>query len=185
MGLDIVRRGGAGGYEPLEGSAGWNAVEPRCGRRLGTPPSLGVSAALGGRVDGELSNASRKIASTSSKTTVSGRRNRPIRQNIIGRATPMLRQRVAGVRLLLSVRRPFALLDQPAGEHGGGVFFHPLIEKRGNFLAEIGGMTKPREFVALERIARSREQELPGGLCPRTGHVGLLRNDNVCTVTEQ
>jgi len=185
MGFDIVRRGGAGGCEALEGSAGWNAVGPQGRRRLGTPPSLGVSAALGGRVGGELSNTCRKIVSTSSGTTVCGRRNRPIRQNIIGRATPMLRQRVAGLRRLKGVRRPLALLDQPAGEHGCRVFLHPLIQKRANLLAEIGGMTKPREFVALQRIARSREQELPRGLGSGTDHVGLLRNDNIRTVTEQ
>jgi hypothetical protein len=185
MGFDIVRRGGAGGCEPLETSAGWNAVGPRCGRRPGTPRRRWVSASLGGRVGGELSNSSRKIASTSSGTTVCGRRSRPIRQNIIGRTTPVLRQRVVGVRRLHGVRRPLALLDQPAGEHGCRVFFHPLIEKRPNLLAEIGGMTKPREFVALERIARSREQELPRWLRPGTGHVGLLRNDNICTVTDK
>jgi hypothetical protein len=182
----IEERGGAGGCEPLETSAGWNAIGPLGRQRLGTPRSRWVSAALGGKVGGELSNSSRKIASTPSGTTVCGRRSRPIRQNIIGRSTPVLRQRVAaGVSRLMGLRRPLALLDQPAGEHGGAVFFHPLIEKRANLLAKIGGMTKPREFVALQRIARSREQKRPRWLGSGTDRVGLLRNNNICTVTEQ
>jgi len=57
-----------------------------------------------------------------------------------------------------------ALVHQPAGEHGGGVFFEPLVEQGRDLLAEIGGVSEPCEFVALEAVARSREQELPRGL---------------------
>ncbi len=57
-----------------------------------------------------------------------------------------------------------ALVHEPAGEHGGGVFFEPLVEQGRNFLPEIGGVGEPCEFVALQAVARSREQELPRGL---------------------
>ena len=71
--------------------------------------------------------------------------------------------------------RPLALLDEPAREHGAGVLFHPLIEQSANLLAEIGGVSEARKFVALERIARSREKKLPRRLGWGTGHVSLLR----------
>jgi hypothetical protein len=35
-------------------------------------------------------------------------------------------------------------------------------------------VTEAREFIALERIARGREKEIPRGLHFGTGHVGLL-----------
>lgn len=80
--------------------------------------------------------------------------------------------------------RTFALLDQPAREHGAGVFFDPLVEQSANLLAEIGGVSQTREFVTLERIARRREKKLPRRLRVGTGHVGLLKT-NGCTVTKQ
>ena len=66
------------------------------------------------------------------------------------------------------------LLDQPAGKHGAGVFVDPLVEQSANLLAEIGGMGKAREFIALERSTRSREKEFPRRLGWGTGHDGLL-----------
>ncbi|HYY72160.1 MAG TPA: hypothetical protein VE778_01070 [Candidatus Bathyarchaeia archaeon] len=74
-----------------------------------------------------------------------------------------------------SAGRPVALFDQPAREHGAGVFFHPLVEQGANLLAEIGGMGKAREFVTLERIARRREKKFPRRLGLGTGHFSLLR----------
>jgi hypothetical protein len=58
----------------------------------------------------------------------------------------------------------FALLHEPAGEHGSRILFEPLIEKRTNFLAEIGGVAEARKFVALKRVTGSGEKELPGRL---------------------
>ena len=66
-----------------------------------------------------------------------------------------------------------ALLDEPAGDHGVGVFIEPLIEERRNFLAEIGGVAKPGEFIALQGIAGSGEKELPRRRSAAIGHVGL------------
>lgn len=47
--------------------------------------------------------------------------------------------------------RALQLFHQPARQHGGGILLHPKIEKRGDLLAEIGGMAETREFIALER----------------------------------
>jgi hypothetical protein len=72
----------------------------------------------------------------------------------------------------------FALLHQPAGKHGGGFFGEPLVEQGGDLLAEIGGVTETREFVALQGVARSGEQEFPGWLGVlrgRSGHGPLQR----------
>jgi hypothetical protein len=164
-----TRRCGALG----EGAMG-TTLEPRRSLKPGTPMSLRASAALGGRVGGELSKASRKIAFTSSRAAVCGRSDRPIRQNIIGHTISGVRQRIAGDRSFLCAWRMLPLLDHPAREHGCRVFLHPLIEKGGNLLAEIGRVAEARKFVALERIARSREQELPRWLGTGTSHESLL-----------
>jgi hypothetical protein len=71
------------------------------------------------------------------------------------------REQISGRGVLGGAGWAFALLDEPAGEHGAGVLFYPLIEQGVNLLAEIGGMAKAREFVALKRIARGREKKLP------------------------
>ena len=69
--------------------------------------------------------------------------------------------RLSRSRAFVQMLGIFALLHQPAGEHGGSVFFQPGIEKLANFLAEIGGMTQTREFIALKTVPRGREKELP------------------------
>jgi hypothetical protein len=184
MVMGAARRGNTRRCGALGEGAMETILEPRRSWKPGTPVSLWVSAALGGRVGGELSNTSRKIAFTSSRAAVCWRKDRPIRQNIIGRRVSWPRQRVARDGRFLCARRVLTLLNQVARKHGCRGCLHPLIEKRGNLLAEIGRMVETREFVALERIARSRKQELPRWLGPGTGHGGLLKVD-VRTVTGQ
>ena len=78
--------------------------------------------------------------------------------------------------------RALALLDQPAGHHGVGVFVEPLVEQGGDLLAEIGRVAEAREFVALQGVARGGEKELPGRLGAIGVH-GALRWDVVtCNV---
>ena len=109
------------------------------------------------------------------------KRRGSIRKNIIGHATGNAGGRGMPVRLkqflARGVRgvawRPLALLDEPPREHGASVLFHPLIEQRANLLAEIGGMAETRKLIALQRIARCREKELPRRLGVGTRHVGL------------
>ncbi len=67
----------------------------------------------------------------------------------------------------------FALLHQPASKHGRGIFFEPLIEELGDFLAEIGSVGQARKLVGLERGARSGEKEFPGSLGMELGHEDL------------
>lgn len=66
-----------------------------------------------------------------------------------------------------------ALLDEPAGKHGVGVFVEPLVEEGRDLLAEVGGMAEAREFVTLESVAGSGEQEFPGRLGATGVHLGL------------
>jgi hypothetical protein len=82
-------------------------------------------------------------------------------QNIIGRS---LRR----VRSCVGVPRPGSLLlfHQPARQHGRGILLDPGIQQLIDFLAQVGGMAQPREFVALQRGMRSREQKLPRRLSP-------------------
>jgi hypothetical protein len=174
MVMGVARRGDARRCGALGEGAAVSVLEPLRSMRPGTPMGLLASAALSGRVCGELSNTSRKIAFTSSGAAVCRRGGRPIRQNIIGRAMSWPWERIAGARRFLCAWRTLPLLNQVAREHGCRVFLHPLIEKRGNLLAEIGRMVETREFVALERIARSRKQELPRWLAAGTSHEGLL-----------
>ena len=113
----------------------------------------------------------------SSGTAVCGRRSTPIRKKIIGHGMFLPRATFTRVRGFRLVRGRFALLDEPARQHGASVFLEPLIEKRANFLAEIGGVTQAREFVALERVARGREKKLPRRLRLGTKHRGLLTGE--------
>jgi hypothetical protein len=55
------------------------------------------------------------------------------------------------------------MIEHPAGEHGFGGFLDPLVDQRGDFLAEICGVVEPRQFVALQRGARSRLQIVKRG----------------------
>jgi len=81
--------------------------------------------------------------------------------------------RVGGLLRLRGKNGALALLDQPAGDHGVGVFVEPLIEQGRDLLAEIGRVTEAREFVALQGIAGCGEKELPGRLGATSVHVAL------------
>lgn len=86
-----------------------------------------------------------------------------------------LRRPGHGGRAFVQGELAFAMLHEPAGEHGGGVFFHPLVEEGRDFLAQIGRMAQPGKFVAMQAVAGSREEKLPrrlGG--PVDGQGGLL-----------
>jgi hypothetical protein len=102
-----------------------------------------------------------------------GRRARSIDEKVIGRSMRRLASRVGRRSPLISCRgwrifRPlggampgFALLHQPARQHGCGVFFQPGIEQLRDLLAEIGGVTEPRKLITLQRVPGRREKELP------------------------
>jgi len=52
----------------------------------------------------------------------------------------------------------------------------PLVEQRADLLPEIGGMAEAREFIALQRGARSGEKELPRRLGFLAMHTVLLED---------
>ena len=79
-----------------------------------------------------------------------------------------------GGRRFWRLAKPLRMINQQARKHRAGALFDPLVNEHANFLAEIGGVSEPRELVALQRIARSRKKEFPWGLRWGTGHVDLL-----------
>ena len=105
--------------------------------------------------------------------------NESIRQKIIGHKMAVGRLRFGGglIRRGMDVggaHVAFAHLEEHASEHGVGIFVKQLIDKRINFLAEIGGVAEARKFVAVQSVAGSSEEEFPGWLGAAGVH-GALR----------
>ncbi len=113
------------------------------------------------KTGGKLRIEPRKIGFTSHWASVCTRGDRPIRKKIIGRSISVLRERFSSRSVVRRLLRTFPLLHQPARQHGRGILLDPKIQKRADFLAEIGGMTKTRKFITLQRVARSREKKFP------------------------
>jgi hypothetical protein len=147
--------------EAFNWNAGAREWKPLGRITLGAPPGpsdrVFVSAGAGCKVEMER----RKMAFTLSGASVCGRRGRAIRKTIIGHGVSASRKRFSRGNVLLPLLRAFPLLHQPAGQHGCGILLHPKVEKRANLLAEIGSMAETREFIALQRISRSREKKFP------------------------
>jgi hypothetical protein len=114
---------------------------------------------------------------TSSWASICGRRDRAIRKKIIGHGMSVFPKGFPGGSVFHYLLRTLPLLHQPARQHGGGILLHPKIEKRADLFAEIGGMAETREFVALERVSRSREKKLPRRLGLVMVHWGLPESD--------
>lgn len=146
---------------------------------MSAPPRPMAQSVPCGESGAGLSSKTRKINLTSCGAGAWRRRSRPIRKNIIGHE--MAPGAVAPMKQFLdygrfrNARQPLALLNQQARDHGARGFIDPLIEQRANLFAQIGGMTETGEFIALERVAGSREKELPWGLGLGTGHGRLLK----------
>ena len=103
-------------------------------------------------------------------------RNKPIHQKVIRHPVTVGGSDLLGGRFLdRGVHGQFALLDEPASEIGSGVFFEPLIEQGGDFLAQIRGVSEAGKFIRLKRIARGGEKEFPGGLGTGLRHGNLQR----------
>ncbi len=169
----------AQGSEALRRSAETREARPLGHMTLFTPPGLSTQSVVGVQACGELSIGHPKIAVTSNRTALCGRGNPSIRRKIIGHGTS-LGAGVLGKQFALGIgfrraRRMFPLVHQIARQHGLRIFRQPLVQQRTNLFAEIGGVVKSGEFIALERIARSREKELPRWLHLAKSHVGLLR----------
>ena len=89
-----------------------------------------------------------------------GRRARLIREKIIGHGLHGFAASIA-VYLCFFRHRVLALPNQPARQQRRCVLIQPGIQQLRNLFAEIGGMVQAREFIALQGIAGSGEQELP------------------------
>jgi hypothetical protein len=139
---------------------------------------FGCSALLAGSAS-EIDFSARVLGLRSRTSAKFVRRSRLIGKKIIGRSMglasgvgrrcPLVVRRSLGVfrplgRVVLASGGNFALLQQPARQHGGGIFLEPGIEQLRDLLSEIGGVAEPRKFVTLQRVARRREKELPGWL---------------------
>jgi hypothetical protein len=140
---------------------GGERVKPLWRMTPGTPPGPSDRVFVNAGVGCKPRMERRKMAFTLGGASVCGRRGRPIRKKIIGHGMPASRERFRRGNVLLPLLRAFPLLHQPAGQHGCGILRHPKVEKRANLLAEIGGMDETREFIALQRISRSREKKFP------------------------
>jgi len=171
--MEHEQRGRAQCCEAFGGNVGERQWKPAGHTMLDTPPGPSDRGFVIARTTGKLRIEHRKIAFTSSGAAICGRRDRPIRKTIIGHGMSIFRERFTWWRLFLHMLRVFPLLHQPASQHGGRVFLHPQVEKSADLLAEISGMTETREFIALQRVSRSREKELPRGLGLVVVHVRL------------
>jgi hypothetical protein len=99
-----------------------------------------------------------------------------VRQKVMGRSLAVARSgaRVCGLRFRGGdAGVAFALLDQHAGDHGVGVLVEILVEQGRNLLAQVGGVSKAGQLVALQSVLRSVEKELPGRLGALVVHGGL------------
>jgi hypothetical protein len=147
---------------------------------LGTPMSPWLGRIGTGVTRLEKIIKPRMSRSSSTRTARMRLRSPLMREEIIGHrmrarrgvlaVVPAAGPRLGGGLRLRNAERALMLLHEPAREHGRGIFLQPGIQQLADLFAEIGGMTEPRKFVALERIARSREQKLPGRLRLVHGH---------------
>ena len=163
--------------EAFRGNA-WERRHESLGRMtLSMTPGPGERCLVSDIACGKLRISERKELITSSGASICGRRDHPIRKKIIGHSMSIFRKRFACGVVFQHLRRALLLFHQPARKHGGGILLHPKIEKRADLLAEIGGMAETREFIALQRISRSRQKKLPRGLGLVVVHWGLPKSD--------
>ena len=156
--------------EAISRNAGARVWEPLGPTTRGTLPVPGDGGLVSGKASGKLWIEHQKIAITSRWASICGRRDRPIRKKVIGHGMSVCRENFTRKRVFSHLLRAFPLLHQPARQHGRGIFLHPKVEKGANLLAQIGGMAKTREFIALQRSSRSREKKLPWRLGFVVGH---------------
>src|SRR5579859_579732 len=157
----------------------WEAAAVGCPARgkytlTQTPQStpLGSQSKLSirGTFRSHTAKTQRKAHKTSGGAAVFRLRSGSIHKKVIGHGMRSIAARWDARKHVRGARGAFPLLEKPAGQHGGGVFLHPLIDQRGNFLAEIGGVRQTRQFKALQGVARSREKELPRRLSRADRH---------------
>jgi hypothetical protein len=165
-------------------------TKTRC--ETGTPPRLtgsGYLLALKTPFKAKTPGLRTKTGGNAAKSLAAApgnmRRHETIRQEIIGhRLRGDLRghggwnaagSRLSGRRFVGGHHGALALFDKPASKHGGGILFNPGVDEGSDLLAEIGGVTEAREFVALQGVAGSGQKKFPGRLSAIGGHRILRR----------
>ena len=118
----------------------------------------------------------RRAHETSSSYTGCARRNDTLPQKVIGRTTPLVFGACGRGSSLFAEDSAFALIHQPACQHGRGVFLEVLIQERSQFFAQIGRVSEAGKFIALQCVAGSGEKEFPGRLGVTGVHENLLDN---------
>ena len=142
------------------------------GADVNTPPLMLPVIPAAARNQLQIYEISRRADETSAWSTGSARWNDPFPQKVIGRTTPLVFGGCGRGSSLFFKDSAFALVHQPARQHGRGVFLEVLIQERTQFLAQIRRVSEARKFVGLERIAGSGEQEFPW----RLGVIGVHEN---------
>ncbi len=132
------------------------------------PPTIPAAA----KNKPERHEALRRADQTSGSCTGCARRNDSIPQKVIGRTAPLVFRGCGRGSSLFAEDGALALIHQPAGQHGRGIFLEVLIQERSQFLAQIRRMSEAGKFIALQGIAGSGEQEFPG----RLGVMGVHEN---------
>jgi len=114
--------------------------------------------------------------------------NESIRQKIIGHRMAVGRDR-SGSNLLRcdldvgGAHIAFAQLEEHASDHGVGIFVEQLVDKRIDFLAEIGGVAEARELVTVQGVAGSSKEKFPRWLSAANVH-GALRRKRLARIAE-
>jgi hypothetical protein len=105
--------------------------------------------------------------------TCRGLRSRLIREKIIGHGLSSVPAMITRGTSVHCVPADLGLLHEASSQHGHRVFLQPLIQQNRNLLSKIGGVGQPRQFIGLQGISRSGQQELPGRLGLVMGHRSL------------
>lgn len=159
-----MRKGNGGATQEWEKLAresrarvGWAFARASGSTPLGKDSKLGVCDIFSGKT----TTIPQKERKTSDCAANYGPWCASIRKKIIGHRMRPVAAGFRGGKRLWGSRGTLPLLHKPARQHGSGVFFQPLIQHGGNFLAEIGGMRKSGQFKALQRVPGSGKKELP------------------------
>jgi len=162
--------GGTQMWEALTGNLAARAVGAFARAPRSTRSGSETNESVGGIFSSATVNKQQNPYKTSEGAAVYGLRGGSIRKKIIGHGMRAFVTQIAGSKHVRQPGGPFALLEKPTRQHGGGVLLHPLIEQRANFLAEVGRVGQTGQFKTLQGVSRSGKKELPGWLCRAGGH---------------
>jgi hypothetical protein len=157
---ELDEAGGARGCAPLWSGGGTRRGLALCGLLRGTPVRGRDETTWPAKEGGDTAARLQNWSCASLSTANFGRRGRLLREKIIGHGMRGLAPSIAVHRSFLH-NRMLALLHQPARQQSRSILIEPGIEQLRDLFAEIGGVVQTRELVAVQGIARGREQKLP------------------------